>query len=695
MKTRIKKMLLLSACCVLLCAAPGLAEDTGTLLEPVTVTAQKREEDVQKVPMSASVISETAIEDASIQSTHDIQNHVPNLFTSHAGSRGYFSRIAIRGVSNTGIGDPGVALYIDDIPYSDLYIFNTPLFDIERIEVLKGPQGTLYGKNTEGGAINIITKKPGNQLGGTAGMEVGTFNRRQLHTSVNIPLIKDELNLRIAALAGGRDGYIHNVTTNNEVDEENTKILRGSLAYTPSDKLTIDANASVTKLDDGGFPMTPKDKGKYKAATGTSVDDFEVGNNFEGKSETTDILSSLKIRYEADNFDMLSVSGLRSDDNDLTLDADFTPTPVYYGENGHDGIAFTQEFRFMSKPSQTDFEWLVGAFYGYENKDVYSSYVLESNGFFDKMSARQIAQDGAIFGQSTLRFLNEALGLTGGLRLDLAHREIDRDDHYTFGGALQASGYKEDTLFVNVLPKVAVDYRFTNNVMAYGNFAQGFKAGGYSYAVDDPKLAKFDPEKSNAFEAGLKTEFPDLGLRANMAVFYNYIEDYQDRVPVSPMVVLQANSGSMTSRGFELESEYRFLDDWSLMANFGYTNAEYGDYHDALNGTNYKGNKVALFPEYEAGLVLQYRTAPGFMGRIELHRRGKTYLERTNTIEQAPYNFANLKLGYETTDWDVYLTAENLTNEEYYVDGMETPNLGFVGTTGPPRNFRLSGMIRF
>ena len=135
-----------------------------TNLEPITVTAQKRKENVREVTTSITVLTDTAIEEAQIESTEEIWRYVPNLFTSHEGSRDYFYRIKIRGISNTAYGDPATALYIDDVSYAGVYAFNAPMFDIERVEVLKGPQGTLYGKSTEGGAINIVTKSPDNDI---------------------------------------------------------------------------------------------------------------------------------------------------------------------------------------------------------------------------------------------------------------------------------------------------------------------------------------------------------------------------------------------------------------------------------------------------------------------------------------------------------------------------------------------------
>ena len=214
-------------------------------METITVTAQKREEDVQKVTESITVLSDTFVEDAQIESTEDIWHYVPNLSTANAGSRDYFSRIRVRGISNTAFGDPAVSLFIDDVSYAGVYAFNTALFDIERIEVLKGPQGTLYGKNTSGGAINIVTKSPGDTFEAKAGVEAGNFDKREINGVVNVPLLEDKLYFRLAGLYSTRDGYIKNLFTGGDVDNRETIAGSTSLFFTPADNLSFDLTFRV------------------------------------------------------------------------------------------------------------------------------------------------------------------------------------------------------------------------------------------------------------------------------------------------------------------------------------------------------------------------------------------------------------------------------------------------------------------
>lgn len=677
-----------------------------TKLEATTVTAQKREEDVQKVPESITVLSDTEVEDAQIESTRDVWKYVPNMFSSNAGSRDYFSRVAIRGISNTAFGDPGVALYIDDVSYADVNSFDNSLYDIERIEVLKGPQGTLYGKNTEGGVINIVTKSPANYFGGKASAEVGNYNKWRIDGLINAPIIEDKLFVRIAALKSSRDGYIKNIYNDSNIDNHDTTSGYGSLLYKPIDKLSFNLTFRAHEFDDsGGFPMVPMDKGKFGAATGvTNLGDFENSYNYvDGVSSSKGNTTSLRIKYEWDYFDLVSVTAYRTMDNEDTIDGDLSPNALLVGSNGAKSKSFTQELRLQSKSSDESFKWLLGLYYGDDDED----YKLEGKAdsiLADMMgiplytviydvSADIDAEDMAAFGVSTVRFFDNALGLTAGLRYERSKRSMDKEQT-DYGSAPVVMDGLEET-FSELLPKVAIDYFLTDNIMIYASFAKGYKSGGFSYATNNPELVKFDPEVSTAYELGLKTEFPDLGLRFNFAGFYTKVDDYQDRVQLDPFTVIQENVTEANIYGFELEALYAITDTLTLSAFLGYTDAKYGEYIDPLTQANFEDNRIVLIPEYNSGAFLTYRDKLGIFARAEMQFIGSMYFDRANTKKQNPYSLYNAKVGYEREKWDIYFSVKNITDEQYFVEAYEDPDLGFLGLVGEPRTFSLIFKYRF
>jgi iron complex outermembrane recepter protein len=689
-----------------ICAADnGVHSIQESTLETVTVTAQKREENVQEITTSITVLSDTAIEDAQIESTKDLSGYVPNLRILKGGSRDYFSRIGVRGISNTGIGDPAVALYIDDVSYAGVYAFDSSLFDIERIEVLKGPQGTLYGKNTEGGAINIITKSPENTFDAKVSLETGTYNTWHIDGLINAPLVEDTLFLRIAALKSTRDGYIKNLYNGENIDNQDTTSANASLLFTPLDNLDFNLTFRINDFDDdGGFPMVSMEKSKYKAATGlTSLDDFEASYNYSGESSSKNNTTSLRIKYEQDYFDLISVTGYRNMDNKSSLDADFTPSEMFLGFNAVESESITQELRLLSKDSNESFKWLVGLYYGDDTKDHNTGYKLdriyaEMMGVpiytEDTHSATMGAEDTAVFGQSTVRFFGDALGLTAGLRYERSKRTMDKQ--HTFGGVQTVAPMNDlKETYSELLPKLAIDYLLRDGIMSYFSVAKGYKAGGFSYAVDNPELVYFDPEVSLAFELGLKTEFPEQGLRLNVAAFYTEVDDYQDRVQIDPMTIIQANATKTNIYGFELEASYALTDTLSFNGILGYTNAKYDEYIDPMTLANNKGNNVTLVPEYDLGLFLEYRNQLGIFARAEMQNTGTSYFDRANTQKQSAYSLYNIKVGYEQNDWDIYLSVKNATNEQYFLDAFEDSTLGYMGTVGDPRTINLIFNYRF
>jgi iron complex outermembrane receptor protein len=225
--------------------------------------------------------------------------------------------------------------------------------------------------------------------------------------------------------------------------------------------------------------------------------------------------------------------------------------------------------------------------------------------------------------------------------------------------------------------------------------ARGYKSGGFSYATDDTELTRFDPEVSTAYELGLKTEFPELRLRVNLAAFYTRVDDYQDRVQFDYFTVIQANVMEADIYGFELEAFYALTDTISLSGFFGYTNAKYGEYIDSITGDNYEDNNIVLSPEFESGLFVTYRNQLGIFARAEMQLVGTTYFDRANTRKQDAYSLFNVKLGYEQETWDVYLSVKNLTNKQYFMEAIDYSDTGFMGTVGDPRTISLVFNYRF
>jgi len=321
-------------------------------LEIMTVTAEKREENIQDVPVSITALSETQIEDSGITSIKDLSLQIPNLNIVSWGTR-RCSYIYNRGIGATN-NAPAVGFYVDDVAHFEWGTFDVELFDIERIEVLRGPQGTLYGRSTLGGVINIITKKPENFPEGTASVGYGEYDRQDYRVAFRTPVIKDKLFFGVSGVRSVRDGYTKNDFLNSDVDNRDGLSGRAHLRWLPSDILDITLSASGENQDDGAYPLGPLDE--------VQKNPHHVSYDFEGKHESDLYGSSLRISYEAPQFKLTSITGWQSWDNKDSADQDFTPADFFTSFADEDHTQLTQEIRLASPEKAGSLKWLAGAY---------------------------------------------------------------------------------------------------------------------------------------------------------------------------------------------------------------------------------------------------------------------------------------------------------------------------------------------
>ena len=328
-------------------------------LDPVVVTAEKRADNVQDVPSSISAFSDTDIQDAGITTIQRLSRVVPNLYIANWGIRGT-SYVFVRGIGAVN-NDPAVGFYVDDVGYMDARAFDTNLYDIERIEVLRGPQGTLYGRNSLSGVINIVTKKPDNDTLVGAAYSTGNYELHQSNAYMRTPVIDDKLFFGFAAGLESRDGFTDNTYLSEDVDSRQSLNGRMKLYWTPSEKLDVSLGLDGERMNDGAFPL-----GNLHALR---ENPHEIAYDHEGEYERDVIGANLRLAYDAPRFRLTSITAFRIFDDTATNDQDFTIYPLITAGEEIDDDQFTQELRFASPDGTEDLEWLVGL-YGFK-KDKY------------------------------------------------------------------------------------------------------------------------------------------------------------------------------------------------------------------------------------------------------------------------------------------------------------------------------------
>ena len=671
-------------------------------LEIMTVTAEKREENIQDVPASISALSEIQIEDAGIVSIHDMALQIPNLNVNTAGGRSQ-TFISSRGLIGSDNYNATMGFYVDDVDYGIAAAFDTELFDIERIEVLRGPQGTLYGRNTLGGVINIITRKPENQWEGKVSAGYGNYNSQDYRFAVRGPVINDTLFLGISGVKAKRDGFTDNIFLGTEPDDRDGTSGRARLSWLPTDRLEISFSADAERVRDGEF------------FTYCRLDDLkhEINFNKDGYYERDTNGQSLRVVYDAQGFKITSITSRRDFEDDNAADIDGSPADIMNTKFSFEDERWAQELRLQSPEDSGNHKWLVGAYYFKDNYKTnvgydYGADAVSMGYVPTPMTSYDLTdmdtEGHAFFGQATYT-LFKRLGLTAGIRYDHEEKNQDYETYLEMMGMIvPGSKTSMDDEYNEWLPKFAIDYRWTDDLLTYVSMTKGYRSGGFNYCSIDPAFISYDPEYSWNYEAGLKSSWFENRLIANLAAFHIKWDDQQVLHYTSPMIAVYKNAGESTSQGFEIELLARPVTGLQLIGTFGYTDAKFDKYRNPVfdyttgaqtGENNYDGKHIPAVPKYSYMLAAQYRHSLGIFARAELHGIGESYWDPANTYKQDSYELVNARIGYEMKHFDIYLWGKNLLDKEYTTYSVQGIAGDYVGLPEDPLTFGVTVTGRF
>ncbi len=661
--------------------------DLGT----ITVTAQKQEENVQDVSSSIIVLDAMDIEDKKIESVAEIIDFVPNMMTFNDGmttankvtTRGISVPSMIRYATSTG-------MYVDGVPTLGNFGFEEGLLDIERIEVLRGPQGTLYGKNTEAGAINIITRAPGNDFRGQITAEGGQWLSSDSGDkltggaafTVSGPIVRNKLFFGLVGDYVHKDGFMYNTYTDEAEFEQDNYFGRAKLRWTPVNNLDISLLFSSLFYDqEGNNQMNLDEYGALMYGFSAVPSPREISSDLEGWQESKSQLQSLKITYDlTDTMSLTSITSRKKSTFDGQSDLDYSPSIIMHSsQDGTEEEKISEELRIGHNSKK--FDWLIGFYYDRDDNclsgNVASIYPAYNYSYNSDLTGDAYA----IFGQIGY-FLTDKFKIIGGLRYE--HQEFKIDGFY---GALSQD---DENSWENLSPKIAVEYHFTPDVMVYTDVSQGYRSGGFNSMATDPQYSSYDEESLWSYEIGIKCLLMEKRLMLNAALFHMEISDMQVEDNVDPLTYYITNAAEATSQGVELELTARISEGLTLMGGFGYTDIEFDDFSDA-NG-NYEGNKNPFAPDYTFNFGVQYRHTGGFYCRADLIGYGEMFFDKANQYSRDAYQIVNTKIGYEMQNFDIYLYGKNIFDEEYN-------STGYYGGTyvvcSSPGEFGIQVVVRF
>lgn len=631
--------------------------------DKITVTAQKQEENVQEVPVSMTVLNSVAIEDAKIESMLGLAAFIPNFFIVEAGNSGN------NAPTTRGIYAPAesytvtTGLFVDGVPILNPMGFETGFIDIERIEFLRGPQGTLYGKGAEAGVINIITRQPGNVFTGKVSVDGGRWLSSEAddwlaRTSfyLNGPIVHDKFFFGLSGRYEHKDGYIQNTHTDEPHNDRNNWLGKANLRWQPTDKLDMSLVVShMENNDEAGQQGLSKSGAAMFGAP--APDNRTTACNLTGQYyDTKQDLQALKIDYDlTDDLSITSITTNLQTKVDMRQDFDFTAYTLSHVDASFKNRRTSQELRLAYAKGRL--KWLLGAYYDTDEIDSErnTTSMLPS---WQWVTHRIINGDSyAVFAQLTYPF-TQKLSLTAGARYEVSDKDFED----------KLVGVNRNGSWNDFSPKIALEYAFTPAVMAYVSAAKGYRPGGFNELAESEQYYSYDPETLWSYELGMKTAFLDNKLIINGAVFYMQIEDMQVTQETKTGMAHLVNAAEATSQGFELDLSYNPLKGLIFVVGFGYTDIEFDKFSDAAG--DYAGNKGPWSPEYNFNLSGQYRHPDGWFARADLIGYGKIYFDKTNKYSRDPFETINLKIGYEGNHFDVYLYGKNILDEQYDADGV-------------------------
>ena len=698
-------------------AAPDATDTGGTTtdkgrVERVVVTAQKRKEQNIKVPIAVTSISGDKAKNLTSSYLVDLGSKVPSVSMSMSDGASISPSINIRGLSsqsNANAGfPPAVGVYVDEVYQGRDPMFNTILNDIDRVEVLRGPQGTLYGKNIIGGAINIVTRLPTDEFEAMGDLTFGNFGLFQVRGTVSGPVLDDKLLVRISGTHRERDGFLTNSFTGEDLNDSEANGGRIVMTSHLDEEVSLQVRADYFKetgtsaLETGPVTLPAS----LAAFANQNPTDNVVALNSPEFAERELFGTSARFDWTLPFAELASITAYRQYTSDFHDDSDGLPIDAFDVGREENAENFSQELRLTSTDAGS-LKWLAGLYYYVENiennrqihvgpkfetvflgGDFFGPYPGEAG----RTESTIESSSYAFFGSATWE-MTERLRLAGGLRFTHEEKDFFYHQFHTqkVVGFLPCCGapplFPVDS-FVSLFAvpigpvyekyedeqwtgDVSLSFDITPDDVVFAKYSTGFKAGGFqtdviSYPFTAGSPLGFLPEFVTNYELGYKSYWFDNRLSLNLAAYYLEWDDKQEQI-FTGLAFLIRNAASATSRGFEAELTARPFDELTLDANFAYLKAKYEEFPSspASAGKTFPG-----LPEISGSFGAQFQTpvfddGTEFFARADVNYSGESFTDTTNVLKSGASTTLNLRTGIEDPEgtWGIFLWGRNVTDE--------------------------------
>ena len=608
-------------------ASANTTSESG--IEDIIVTAERRSQRLQDVPISITAVTGAGLARAGLTNVGELSQVAPGLVAPANLTAGTSFTPFIRGIGSAaalpGI-EASVALYVDGVYQGAKFLNLIDLANVERIEVLKGPQGTLYGRNATGGAINVITKQPTDQFEGGASFSYGRFNETVEKGNISGPLAPG-LNASLGVVARQGGDYGDNLTTGNHFGGLTSVTVNGRLAWNPAERLQIDLFGTYAKrrgrettlgvtFAPGESPAAarrPGFNGLFSRSKNTSVADVDPRIFSRG------YVGAVRARYSLDTFDLVSISSYSKGRNRTQLDSDGTSLPITTVRWVAPSRAFTQELQAVSTTS-SPFQWIVGLYY-IDSHESYEPFTIVVSPAPVSYTSLTRARAGSIFGQATYEVAS-GTKITGGLRYSIENRALNAVQFLpTVGNRVLAGPIDLDKTFKKLTWRLSVDQKLSQDVLAYASYNRGFKSGAYNTLDVRPNLQPVNPEVLDAYEVGVKSQLADRKIQLNAAVYYYDYKNIQVQFVrlggAGSSVAVLENAAAAKLYGLDAELVVTPITNLRLNGGFNLEHSEYKEYPSASGFTagggfgipgsfDLKGKRVLGAPDFTYNVGATY-----------------------------------------------------------------------------------------
>ncbi|MBL4588588.1 MAG: TonB-dependent receptor [Alphaproteobacteria bacterium] len=666
-------------------SADGIANEEELVIETIVVTARKRTENLQDVPISIVAIGENQIDSLNAKSLGDLNGAVPNFRLAPEDGT-----LTIRGISsnarNSGF-EAGAAVYVDGVYQGRPAGNNQDLTDIERVEVLRGPQGTLYGKNTTAGAVSIVTVRPGDEWTGRADVQYGERNDLRFSGYVAGPLT-DQLGVKFSGSRRTADGFQLDLASGQKYANKDSWGVRGELLFQP-EGMEISLRGDYAHDDSIPYAAEPVFGFSADLSPGMDVVSYDVAPEYELRT------GGVSLTVDADlggDYTITSITALRSLKTILSYDDDFGPLDLVFHVFDDEARQFSEEIR-LSSPGEGPFTWVAGGYF-FSQKLNSKRPVTLSTGFPVHGILNNIVETRtrafAAFVNADYEFSDE-LTLNLGLRYTHERKELDFIQLGVIALGYPDFDIKDSFTDTNLSPTASLSYKISSDMTAYVKYSKGFKSGGWNPDITSTPNIKFNAENVSNYELGLRAKFIDDRLGINLTGYYM---DYKE-LQVSQFLgtfsgYVVTNAGKARIKGVEAEIKARPVSWLSLTASGAYNDASYVDFATGL-GTNYAGQQFTKTPKFSIFLAVD-GSFPIFEGtELDLHidyrYQSEIFFDDNRTVHsvigpfaQSGYGILNANIGLVFDNgFEIIGFVDNLTNKRALFDrNSDALSLGLV-----------------